>query len=202
MSGYFYFNKWTTLGVESIGQFLTSDPWKPTYSNLRSVWGNVLPSGFRWGKRPGEKSGGICPGGNVLHSNKVTADRSRCTAKIVCYCQVSDPSCCRGKPGETMKRTVTTSDRVAVAIAHRSNAKRVWVENTAIRAALSLAVDAAAVYIALFLDTMSSLPLISGFKIEMSHILEFVKDYTISSKKNGKTIVLWRIPSHVGIGGD
>ena len=85
---------------------------------------------FGEGKRPRGMSGRITSGGNmsrgnVLHSNKVTADRSRCTAKIVCYCQVSDPSCCRGKPGETMKHTVTTSDRVAVAIAHRSNAKRV-----------------------------------------------------------------------------
>ena len=52
----------------------------------------------------------------------------------------------------------------------------------------------------IFSDAMSSLQVISGFKIELDFIQRFIKDYSTLSK-SGKTIVLCWIPGYVGISG-
>ena len=48
---------------------------------------------------------------------------------------------------------------------------------------------------------MSSLQAISGFKFELDLVQRIIKDYSALSK-SGKTIVLCRIPGHVGISGN
>jgi len=50
-------------------------------------------------------------------------------------------------------------------------------------------------------DSMSSLQAISGFKFELDLVQRIIKDYSALSK-SGKTIVLCRIPGHVGISGN
>jgi len=48
---------------------------------------------------------------------------------------------------------------------------------------------------------MSSLQAISGFKIELDLVQRIIKDYSILSKKVVKLVLYW-IPSHVGISGN
>jgi len=53
----------------------------------------------------------------------------------------------------------------------------------------------------IFSDSMSSLQSINGLNLDSDLVQKFLKDYTILAK-NGKNIILCRIPSHVGILGD
>ena len=48
---------------------------------------------------------------------------------------------------------------------------------------------------------MSSLQSINGFNLDSDLVQKFLKDYTVLAK-NGKNIILCRIPSHVGILGN
>jgi len=52
-----------------------------------------------------------------------------------------------------------------------------------------------------FLDSMSSLEAISGFKLEIDIVQNIIKDYT-NPANTGKTIILCWIPSHVNIRGN
>ena len=48
---------------------------------------------------------------------------------------------------------------------------------------------------------MSSLQSINGFNLDSDLVQKFLKDYTVLAK-NGKNIILWGIPTHVGILGN
>jgi len=50
----------------------------------------------------------------------------------------------------------------------------------------------------IFSDSVSSLQSIYGFNLDSDFVQKFLKDYTILAK-NGKNIILYWIPSHVGI---
>jgi len=99
--------------------------------------------------------------------------------------------------------------RVGAAVVHRNKTRCVRLPNTASifvadLYALVLAIDVVRRSKENFVissDSMSSLQAISGFKFELDLVQRIIKDYSALSK-SGKTIVLCRIPGHVGISGN
>ena len=53
----------------------------------------------------------------------------------------------------------------------------------------------------IFSDSLSSLQAIDGFNIDNDLVQKFIKEYSVQTKQ-GKTIALCWIPSHVGIPGN
>ena len=103
-------------------------------------------------------------------------------------------------------------NRVAAAVVHRDNTKCVRLPDTAsiFRTelyAILLAIDVVwrskekNFVGVIFSDSMSSLQSISGINLDSDLVQKFLKDYTILAK-NGKSIILCWIPSHVGILGN
>ena len=97
------------------------------------------------------------------------------------------------------------SNRVSAAVVHRDNTKCVQLPDTAsiFRAELYAFLLATDVVqrskeknFVIFPDSSSSLQSINGFNLDSDLIQKFLKNYTILSK-NGKSIVLCWIPSHV-----
>jgi len=98
----------------------------------------------------------------------------------------------------------------SVCVVHRDNTKCVRLPDTTsiFRAelyALLLAIDVVRRSkennFVIFSDSMSSLQSINGFNLDSDLVQMFLKDYTVLSK-NGKSIILCWIPSHVGILGN
>jgi len=98
-------------------------------------------------------------------------------------------------------------EQVASAVVYKGSTKSVWLPDltSIFRAelyALFLAIDvilrSKLEKIVIFSDSPSSLQAIRGFNIHNDLVQKFIKEYSVQTKQ-GKTITLCWIPSHVGI---
>ena len=76
-----------------------------------------------------------------------------------------------------------------------------WAELYALLLAIDVVRHSKEKNFVIFSDSLSSLQSIGGFNVDSDLVQKFLKDYTILAK-NGKNIVLFWIPSHVGIPGN